>query len=176
MSAQPSDNRDRIKKLCIYAILTAVCLIFGFIESLIPTALIAPGIKLGLSNAVALLLLSFKDIKGAFLVNIARISLSALLFGSLFSFLFSASAGIISLAVSAVLGKSKSVSIIGVSIAGGVTHNIVQTFVAFLLLKKGVLFYLPVLIIAGIISGAVIGITAMIISEKSRFHFGEKPF
>ena len=65
------------KKIALYSILTSLALIFGYIESLFSLSFIAPGIKLGLANSVALILLCFKDFKGAVLVNITRILLSA---------------------------------------------------------------------------------------------------
>ncbi len=170
MPAKQGDNRSGIKRLCVYALLCAVCIIFGYVESLVPTALIAPGIKLGLSNSVALLLLTAKDIKGAFFVNITRILLSALLFGSPFSLLFSVSAGVISLLVCSCLSKSDNISTVGLSISGGVVHNITQTAVAVFVVGKGALFYLPVLIAGGMVSGVVIGILAgMIFKKTERF-------
>ncbi|MCQ2454593.1 MAG: Gx transporter family protein [Clostridia bacterium] len=166
MFAEQGDNRSRIKSICIYSVLTVCCIVFGYIETLIPTALIAPGIKLGLANSVALMLIIFGDIKGAVLVNTARILLSAVLFGSLFSLLFSLCAGTASVAVCILVAKSKSVSAVGISIAGAVTHNTVQTAIAFFVLNKGVLFYLPILIISAIISGFVIAVISILVSKK----------
>ena len=86
MSSKQSDGRNKIniKRLTLYAMLVAVCLIVGYLESILSISLtaIAPGIKIGLSNAVVLTLICTGDIKGAWAINIARICLSALLFGS----------------------------------------------------------------------------------------------
>ena len=66
------------KKVTLYGVLSAVCLVFSYIEILLPLTFIAPGVKIGLANGVALLLILKKDIKGALLVNIIRILLSNL--------------------------------------------------------------------------------------------------
>lgn len=159
-------NKVDIKKLCIYALLTAVCLVFGYIESLVPLSAIAPGIKLGLSNALTVILLFSGDTKGAFAVNFVRISLSALLFGSPLSFAFSLCGGMVSLTVAALLKKSGIFSMVGISIVSGVVHNLAQSVIALLLLGVGMLYYLPMLIIGGGISGALIGILCKLILKK----------
>lgn len=158
-------NRN-IKKIALYGICAALAIIFGFVESLIPFDFIAPGIKLGLANCVALLFVCYGDIKGAFFVNIVRIVLSAFLFSSPFSLLFSLSAGILSLSLMAVIKRFKSVSEIGVSVLGAITHNAVQILVAFLLFGGAVFYYFPFLLLSALISGAVIGIIAKLIFKK----------
>lgn len=155
------------KKITLYAMLAAICLVCGYIESLLSLSFIAPGIKLGLSNSIALLLVAKGDFKGAFSVNITRILLSALLFSTPFSLVFSLSGGIISLICVCLLYKTGKFSIIGISIAGGVIHNIVQLTVAYFLLGNAVLYYLPFLIISGGVSGAVIGFIARLVSSKT---------
>ncbi len=170
MPAKQGNSRNRIKRLCVLGILTAVCLIFGFIESLIPTSAIAPGIKLGLSNAVALMLITGEDFKGAFAVNIVRIFLSALLFGSLFSLVFSLTAGVISLLLSITLVKTRKFSPVGVGIFGGVIHNAVQLTVAVFICGKGVLWYLPLLLLGGMLSGAFVGALTLVVLKKVRIN------
>lgn len=155
------------KKITLYSMLAAICLICGYIESLLSLSFIAPGIKLGLSNSIALLLVAKGDFKGAFSVNVTRILLSALLFSTPFSLTFSLSAGIISLICVCILSKTNKFSIIGISIAGGVIHNIVQLAVAFFLLGNAVFYYAPFLLVAGAISGGVIGFIAKLVSAKT---------
>ena len=168
MSAKQGNcrNKIRIQRLCLYGILCALCLVIGFIENFINLSFIAPGVKIGLSNSVALILAAKGDIKGAFCVNITRILLSTLLFGSPFSLLFSITGGIASLCVMALLSKSKSVSIIGISTAAGAVHNIFQLLVALAVLGGGMLWYLPLLIVVGAVSGAVVGIFSLFILKK----------
>lgn len=166
MFAKQGDNRNKIVSLTIYGFFVCICLIFGYVESFVPTAIIAPGVKIGISNSVALFLLIRGDTRGALAVNIVRIVLSALLFGSLFSLIFSFFAGIISTFVSAIMLKCKLFSPIGVSIIGAVTHNVIQICVAFFVVGKGVFFYLPILVVSGIISGFGIGILGVIFDKK----------
>lgn len=154
------------KKIALYGILTSLALIFGYIESLFSLSFIAPGIKLGLANSVALILLCFKDFKGAVLVNITRILLSALLFSSPFSLVFSLTAGILSVVIMRLLSGIKGVSVIGFSISGAAVHNLVQLTVASLLFGRAVWYYLPFLLISALLSGGIIGILSSIIFKK----------
>ena len=154
------------KKVALYGILTGLALIFGYIESLFSLSFIAPGIKLGLANSVALLLLCFKDFKGALLVNITRILLSALLFSTPFSLVFSLTAGIISVVIMKLLSGIKSVSVVGFSIAGAVVHNLVQLTVASLIFGRAVWYYLPFLLVSALISGGIIGALSLIIFKR----------
>ena len=143
------------KKVALYGVLSAVCLVFSYVETLLPLTFIAPGVKIGLANGIALLLILKKDIKGAFLVNIIRILLSNLLFVHPFALIYSLTAGIISTLVMWLVSKTKIFGTLGFSILGALTHNVVQTVVALILLGTGVLYYSPFLIFSAIISGAI---------------------
>ena len=154
------------KRITLYGIFTCLALIFGYIESLFSLSFIAPGIKLGLANSVALLLLCFKDFKGALLVNITRILLSALLFSSPFSLVFSLTAGILSVVIMGLLSGIKGVSPIGFSIAGAAVHNLVQLTVASLIFGRAVWYYLPFLLASALIGGGIIGALSLIIFKK----------
>ena len=154
------------KKVALYGILTGLALIFGYIESLFSLSFIAPGIKLGLANSVALLLLCFREFKGALLVNITRILLSALLFSTPFSLVFSLTAGIISVVIMGLLSGIKSVSPIGFSIAGAAVHNLVQLTVASIIFGRAVWYYLPFLLVSALISGGIIGALSLIIFKR----------
>jgi len=165
-----SGNKVNIKRLTLYALLTAVCLIIGYLESLLSISLIAvaPGVKLGLSNAVVLTLICTNDTKGAYLVNVIRICLSALLFGSPISFVLSLSGGITATFIAHILSRSKSVSAIGISIASAVTHNVFQLVAAVFIVGFGVLYYLPVLILLGAVCGAFCGVLAQLVLKHSK--------
>ena len=154
------------KKIALYGILTSLALIFGYIESLFPLSFIAPGVKLGLANSVALILLCYGDFRGAMLVNITRILLSALLFSSPFSLVFSLTAGILSVVIMRLLSGIKGVSVVGFSISGAAVHNLVQLTVASLLFGRAVWYYLPFLLISALLSGGIIGILSSIIFKK----------
>ena len=154
------------KKIALYGILTSLALIFGYIESLFSLSFIAPGVKLGLANSVALLLLCFNDFKGALLVNITRILLSALLFSSPFSLVFSLTSGVLSVVIMRLMSGIKGVSAVGFSIAGAAVHNLVQLTVAALLFGRAVLYYMPFLLVSALLSGGIIGILSSIIFKK----------
>ncbi|MBQ3816942.1 MAG: Gx transporter family protein [Clostridia bacterium] len=156
------------KRISKYGLLACLCLIFGYIESFVPLAAGVPGIKLGLANSVALILIARGDIKGAFAVNITRILLSAFLFGSPFSLIFSLSGALGSMAVMVLLFKLKKFSVIGLSAAGGALHNIFQLLAALFIIGKEVLYYLPLLIVAGGISGTITGWVAFLILKKMK--------
>lgn len=170
MFTKQSDSRNKvnIKRITLYALLTALCIIVGYLESHLSITLIAiaPGVKIGLSNAVALTLVCKGDKKGAWAVNITRICLSALLFGSPISFLLSLSGGVASTAATCLLSRVKSVSVIGISILGGVIHNVFQLIVAIVIVGVGAIYYLPVLLGLGAVCGAFCGIMARLILNK----------
>ena len=156
------------KKICLYGIFTALCIVLSFVESLIPFDFIAPGIKLGLANSVCLLLVVKGDIKGAFLVNIVRILLSVLLFSAPSTLIYSLPAGVLSVAAMALLTRFKVFGIMGFSVLGAVVHNSVQLTVALILLGKGVIFYSPFLLISAVISGNLIAILGRTLLAKGK--------
>lgn len=156
------------KKICLYGIMSALCIVLGYVESLISFDFIAPGIKIGLSNSVALLLIARGDIKGAFAVNIVRILLSALLFSSPAVLIYSLSGGIASLAVMSLLSRITAFSVMGFSVAGAAVHNSAQLLCAFWLLGGGVLYYTPLLLFSAVLSGSFTGFLAKTIIKKMK--------
>lgn len=142
-------------------LLTALAMIFSYIEFLIPISLGIPGIKLGLANLVVVTALYVMRPHEAFLINIVRILLSGLLFGNSMSLIYSISGGVLSFFVMLALKKTNGFSVFGVSIGGGVAHNIGQILAAMLILENVMIaYYLPVLLIAGILTGLLIGFLA----------------
>ena len=154
------------KKICLYGILSAVCIVLGYVEHLVSLDFIAPGVKVGLSNSVALILIAFGDVKGAFAVNIVRVLLSAWLFTSPMALLFSISGAIASLVVMWAFSKIKSVGFYGVSVMGAVVHNIAQLVCAFILLGKGVWYYSPILLISGTVCGLLTATVSKLVCVK----------
>ena len=149
---------NKIKKTAFCGLVLALALIAGYAENLVPVAVAIPGIKLGAANSVILILLYMVGVKEAFLVNISRALLSGFLFGSMSSILYSLSGAVLSLLVMTLLKKTDRFSISGVSMAGGIFHNIGQLTMAALVLETtAVWYYLPVLIITGSITGFLIG-------------------
>ena len=98
-------NSTRTQKLALCGVLTALTMIFGYIESVISVPLPVPGIKLGLPNIAIITILYFVGIKEAVAVNLIRITLTAVLFGNLNSFLFSMSGAVLSMIIMIILKK-----------------------------------------------------------------------
>lgn len=151
--------KNKRGRVAVFGVFTALALIFSYVELLIPTNFGIPGAKLGLANLVIIIVLYKTDWKEALLLSVVRIVLAGFLFGNLFGILYSLAGGILSLAVMALLKRSGAFSIIGVSMAGGVSHNVGQLIMAMLVVETyAVGYYLPVLLIAGLITGTLIGI------------------
>ncbi len=149
------------KKLSYISMLSALAIVFGYIESLLPVAPI-PGIKLGLSNIVILFAIYRMDKSSAFFIMLVKVLVTSLLFSGLNVFWYSFFGGLLSLL--AMIGFKKVFSIIGVSMLGGVCHNIGQLLVAaFMMQTSAVFVYLPALLISGVIVGFVTGNVCQII-------------
>lgn len=147
------------QSIAYFGVFTAFALIVGYIESLIPFFFGVPGMKLGLTNIVILIALYAMGAREALILNVARIVLVGFLFGNLSSIAYSLAGGLLSLAVMALLKKSGRFSVGGVSIAGGVSHNIGQLIVAILVVNTSSLaYYLPALLAAGVVTGFLIGL------------------
>ena len=150
------------KRVAKCGLLIALAMVFSYVEVLIPFNFGIPGIKLGLANLIVVVGFYSMKTTDVIAVSLVRIFLSGLLFGNLMSFLYSLSGGILSIMVMLLLKRLHRFSIVGVSIAGGVFHNIGQIIVAMLILENfAVAVYLPPLLIAGTITGMLIGILAM---------------
>lgn len=147
-------------KIARYGLLTALMLVLGYVESLMPVAGM-PGIKLGLSNTVLLYALYLLGPKSAVLLAAAKVLLSGLFFGSPAAVLYSAAGAALSLAAMVPLSRISGVSTIGVSVAGAACHNFGQCAVAmFFVQSRAVLAYFPVLLASAAITGVVTGIVA----------------
>ena len=160
-------KRNTTGHVARYGMLIALAFIFSYIEMLIPINLGIPGIKLGLDNLVVFIALYMEGWKGAFGISMVRIILVGFTFSNTFSMLYSLAGGILSFLVMLLCKKLKVFSKMGVSIAGGVSHNIGQiTVAAFVVKNSGVFYYLPVLLVAGTITGALIGILGGLILNR----------
>lgn len=149
------------KRVAYCAMLTALAMIFGYVEVLIPFGLGIPGVKLGLANIVIVLALYFLPAYQAFAIQLMRIVLVSFLFGNSSMMLYSLAGGMLSFVVMLLMKRGEAFSITGVSIAGGVSHNIGQLIVAVLVVQNlRIAFYFPVLIMAGLITGCLIGMLA----------------
>ena len=151
------------------ALLTAAALILSYIEFLLPLSIGVPGIKIGLANIAAVMALYRLGPRYALAINVVRIALSALLFGSLFSGLYALCGGLVSLAGMILLKKTGIFSTAGVSMAGGVLHNMGQLLAAAVLARNiRVFIYAPVLVLSGMAAGIVIGIISSLVIARLR--------
>ena len=144
-----------------FGVFTALALIFSYVETLIPFHIGIPGVKLGLANLIIVIALYKMSLKETYLLSVVRVVLSGFIFGNYFSIIYSLAGGLLSLTVMALLRKRGGFSILGISIAGGVCHNIGQLAIAMVVVETfSVIYYVPVLLIAGLATGLLIGIAA----------------
>ncbi len=155
------------KKIATYGLLIALAFILSYIESLFPISNSIPGIKLGLANLVVIVALYKMGVKEAFVLSILRIILVGFTFGSPSTMMFSLVGGLLSWLLMVIFQKLKLFSMVGVSIIGGIAHNIGQIIVSILVVENvDIIYYLPFLLISGVIMGALIGILAAIIIKR----------
>ncbi|MBQ3160013.1 MAG: Gx transporter family protein [Clostridia bacterium] len=158
----------KTKKLTTLGLSAALALILSYVESLLPPLMAVPGVKVGLPNIVILFLLYRYGWREAGGVSLIRLLLSAALFTGFAAFFYGLAGAALSLAGSTMLKKSDRFSPLGVSVAGGVLHNLGQIALATLVLNSGYLFaYLPVLLLSGTVAGAVVGLLAGILIRRA---------
>ena len=150
---------ERTQKLALRAMLVAVAFVLAWLEAQIPTFIAVPGVKLGLTNLVVLLALYRLGWPDALVINVIRIVLVGLTFGSLFSLWYSLAGGLLSGIGMIVVKQVLHARVVTVSVCGALLHNLGQILVAMIVLETASLFYyLVVLWIAGAIAGTVLGL------------------
>ena len=161
-------KRLSTKKVAFLGLSASLALLLSWIEFLLPPLYAAvPGIKIGLPNVVILVVLYLVGIKEAAAVSFVRLCVSSLLFGNPVMFVYSAAGAVLSLLLMILLKKLDRLSTVGVSVAGGVAHNIGQTVVAMLLLDTPqIAYYLIVLTVTGTISGIFIGLCGAFLTKR----------
>jgi heptaprenyl diphosphate synthase len=159
------------KKMAIYGLLVALAFILSYIESLFPVPVPIPGIKLGLANLVVLTALYSMGVKEAFVLSVIRIFLVGFTFGNPSTMLFSLAGGLLSWFLMSLFKYSRLFSLAGVSIIGGISHNIGQIVMAMFIVENiNIIYYLPFLLISGVATGMIIGILgAMIVKRMKKF-------
>lgn len=160
------------KRVAYYANLLALALILSWLENLVPIQMGIPGIKLGLTNIVPVFLLYRNGWGPALALNISRILLANLLFGNVMGLFYALTGGILSTLAMAGLKRLPFLTAVGVSAAGGVVHNIGQWLAALLFMPiTGLLYYLPFLLLSGVIAGFLVGFVArLLIPLPDRIH------
>ena len=156
-------------KVAVFGVFTSLALILSYVELLIPINFGIPGRKLGLANLLVVILLYKCGPRDALLLSVIRILLSGLIFGNMFSIFYSLGGGLLSLAVMIFLKRTGQFTVTGVSLGGGASHNVGQLLIAmFVVQTYQVGYYLPVLLIAGVITGAVIGILSAEVLKRTQ--------
>ena len=155
------------KRIAADGLFLALALVVSYIEVLIPIPVGIPGVKIGLANAVIMVLLFFSTWQRTLLISIVRILLAGFLFGNPMTIVYSLAGGIRSLFCMVILKKIKGFSGVGISVGGGVAHNIGQLSVAVLLMENArIYYYAPVLLGTGTIAGIAIGVLTGILIRK----------
>ena len=155
------------KRVARYALLTALAMALSWLESLVPLSMAAPGMKLGLTNIVVVFALYRMSLRDAAALSLVRVLLVSMTFGNAYSFAYSLAGAVLSLAVMAVLKRTGKFSILGVSIAGGVGHNLGQIAVAMAVLGTARLaWYLPALLVSGTLAGAAVGAAGGLVAAR----------
>ena len=150
------------KKIAQFGLLTAMALILSYVEHMIPPIVTsAPGIKLGLGNTVLLYGLYLMDVKSAVVLMILKVGLTTLLFGNPMAGIYSLSGGVLSLVAMCLAKRMKGMSILGVSVAGAVFHNVGQMLAATITVStRALMGYLPVLLVSAVVTGVITGLVA----------------
>lgn len=154
------------KNVALFGIMVALAFTFSYLESLIPFNFGIPGVKLGLANLVVVVALYTMKPSEAFFIAVIRIILAGLTFGNAYSLAYSLCGGMLSFAVM-LLAKRTKLSTVGVSMLGGVCHNIGQIIVAAIVMQTiQIAYYLPVLLVAGLLTGLLLGILSKLIVDR----------
>lgn len=152
-------KENKTRRITQYGLLVALALILSYLEAQLPVFFAVPGMKLGLTNIVVLVALYGMGAGSAIVINLVRIFLVSVLFGNGMSLAYSLVGGLLSGAVMLLLKRTRKFSLPVVSIAGGIAHNVGQILTAMVLLQtKALGWYLLVLWISGLVSGALIGV------------------
>lgn len=159
-------KNKKTKNVALFGMMVALAFTFSYLESLIPFNFGIPGVKLGLANLVVVVALYTMKPSEAFSIAVIRIFLAGLTFGNAYSIAYSLCGGILSFAVMLLMKKTK-LSIAGVSMMGGISHNIGQIIVAAIVMETArIAYYLPVLLVAGLATGLLLGIVSKLIVSR----------
>ena len=154
-------RQKRAQRVALCGILLALMLVLGFVENLIPVAAGIPGIKLGLSNGVLIFAVYMLDIPIAYLLMTLKVVLASALYAGFGAFPYAMAGGVLSLTAMALLSRVKGLHPVTVSMVGGVMHNVGQVAMAMLMLNTPrLLYYMAVLMLVGLATGALTGICA----------------
>ena len=157
----------KTKKLTVMALTTAVAMILSFVESQIPAFVAVPGVKVGLANIAVVFAMYRLGWKEAAAISLVRVVMVSMLFGSIASLFYSLAGAVLSLTGMGLMKKTGRFTEIMVSVTGGILHNIGQIAMACLILETAALrYYLPFLLVSGIIAGVVVGLVSAVLVQR----------
>lgn len=162
------------RRISTYAMNVALAFVFSYIEAIIPFNIGIPGVKPGFANIVILLTICMSDhIIDAYAIAIIRVILAGMTFGNMSTMIYAMAGTLFATTLMLTTKKTGLLSTTGISIIGGIAHNMGQLITAIIMLSTvSLIYYLPILIIAGMIAGIVTGI----IAERCIKHLGKFKF
>ena len=170
--ADKPEKLSKSRRLAMRGIMVPFAMILSYLESLIPFNFVVPGAKIGLANTVTVFALLRIGTADALIVSTIRAVLTAVLFGNVVMMVYSLAGGSLSVLIMSLFSRSGKFGVIGISIAGAVSHNIGQCFAASILMRnKNILWYLPALLLYGVISGLVTGIISSELIKRIDLQF-----
>ncbi len=159
--------KNKTKKLASLALTISFAMVLSYLESRVPTFVAIPGIKVGLANIAVIFALYKFGIKEALTISLVRVFLISLLFGSPVSLIYSLSGATLSLCCMILLKTLTPLTEVGVSVIGGIMHNVGQIIAASILLSTNVIvYYLPFLILSGTIAGIAVGVVSALLVKR----------
>jgi len=154
-------SKISVNRIALCGLLTALMLVLGYIESMLPAVPGVPGIKLGLSNGVLIFAIYLLDIPTAFALMVLKVVLSGLLFSGVSAMMYAFAGGVLSLIAMSILSHIKGMYKVTVSMVGGAMHNVGQVLMAMLVLNTPrLVYYMAILLFIGLGTGLLIGICA----------------
>ena len=161
-------KNEHTKKIALLSLCVSVALMFSYLEMQIPPLFPSvPGIKMGLANIAVIFVLYRFGVKAAAAVSLVRILIMMLLFGHMMMFFYSLAGAFLSLLSMALLKKADFLSEVGISVAGGIFHNLGQVILAVILLNTAEIgYYMIVLAVTGTIAGIFVGLCGAFLMQR----------
>lgn len=159
--------RSQAERVAACAVMTALAMIVGYLEQLIPLPVPAPGIKLGLANVAVVAAMYLMGTRAAFAISMVRVLLSGAMFTGLSAMMYALAGALMSFCGMALIKRCRYFSIIGVSVAGALLHNAAQYALAAIIVRTaGLMSYLPMLMLAASVTGVIVGALANELVER----------
>jgi heptaprenyl diphosphate synthase len=161
------NKRFNPKRVALCGLLLSMMLVLGWVEHMIPLNAAIPGIKLGLSNGVLIFAVYMLDIPTSFVLMVLKVVLSCAFLGNPASMMiYGFAGGILSLTGMVALSRVKGMHVVTVSLVGGALHNVGQVAAAMVMLStSNLLYYMAILMIAGIACGVLTGVCANLVMK-----------